>query len=104
MPVWAWILIILAVILLGIALVLLRKGASESARSISLQAAQDLNDVLKAWEQTDDKLREWTRDQLLYLDRQAQNLEDRAEDLYGWTMSRVKDVRRRVAEVVRPKE
>ena len=104
MPVWAWILIILAVILLGIALVLLRKGASESARSISLQAAQDLNDVLKAWEQTDDKLREWTRDQLLYLDRQAQNLEDRAEDLYGWTMSRVKDVRRRVAEAVKPKE
>ena len=104
MPIWAWILIILAVGLFGIALLLLRKDASESARSISLQAAQDLNDVLRAWEQTDDKFREWTREQLEYLDKQAEHLEDRAGDLYGWTMNKVHDVRFRISKLVSPKE
>jgi len=104
MPVWAWIIIVLAVGLLGVAILLFRKDASEKARSISIQAAQDLNDVLKAWEQTDDKLREWTRDQLLLLDKQAENLESRADDLYGWTIYRVEDIRRRIAGIIGFKE
>lgn len=104
MPVWAWILIVLVVALFGVALFLLRKDASETAQTLSLQASQDLNDVLKAWEETDEKFQEWTRDQLLFLDKQAENLENRAGDLYGWTLSKVKDVRGRIAQAIRPKE
>ena len=102
-PLWGWIAVLVLLAILVLALLLLNSKINQQVREFGIRALQDVNDVLRAYEQTDDQLRAWSQEQLEALDAQAQSLIDKGKELYSSTRVQALQLRQRLARILAEK-
>ena len=100
MPLWAWILIALAVVM---ATVMLVDRINKRVRCLVLGAAQDLNDVLSTYGKSENELRAWSKERLLEVEAQCRSLLAKSEELYSHTRKDVEAAWRRVGKILSEK-
>ena len=87
-------------ILVALAAVLLNEKRNKQMRKDILNAAQELNDVLKWWEKTDDELRQLDNLALQGLREEAERVMSAAEDFYAYNKQKAKRVYDRVYKIL----
>ena len=100
MPVGAWILIALAVMMAGALLV---DRINKRVRRFILSAAQDVADVLGTFAKSDNELRAWSKGRLLALEAQCRSLLAKSEELYSHTREDVQAAWQRIGRILSEK-
>jgi len=87
-------------ILIALAAVLLNEKRNKKMRQAIMGAAQDLNDVLKWWEKTDDEFRRLGNSALQELKGEADRVMSAVEDVYDYNKQKAHRVYGRVLKIL----
>ena len=100
LPLWAWILIVLGIVMAGVMLV---DRVNKRVRRLIMSAAQEVNDVLATYAKSDNELRAWSRERLLEVEAKCRSLLAKSEELYSHTRKDIEAAWRRVGKILSEK-